>query len=181
MQHCGEEMYGMVCRVCGRSAREISMAHHGEAKFRDVVTVQWTLHRDLDEMAAIEDVVFADPWNSNQLRGVMAQRNVISLTAKHSCGAIGGYMIYQLQKGRIVINRLAVLPTSQRRRIGTALAARLIEKVRYGSRNKVTCIVPERNMGALLFFRALNFRAVRIHRDWDAEGDGYEMTWHRTS
>lgn len=128
----------------------------------------------MPEILGIENANFEFPWDEADFVHCLRERNVIGLTAEHG-ERVCGYIIYELQKGRIVIINMAIHASCQRRGIGRAIIGKLASKLRLGHRTRLVAKVRESNLDAQLFFRALGFRATGLERDLyeDSPEDAY--------
>ena len=88
-------------------------------------------------------------------------------------------MIYELHKNRLHILNFAVAPAHRRTGIGGQMVAKLIGKLSSHRRTKITLAVREPNLAAQLFFRAQDFQAVRVLRNYyeDSGEDAFLMEY----
>lgn len=142
------------------------------------VHIRWMLRRDLPEVQAIERGCFEFPWQEEDFRTCMDQRNCIGMVAEHS-DRIVGFMIYEHQSSRIHVLNFAVAPDYQRRGVGSQMLAKLIGKLRSQRRSRIVLEVRETNLAAQLFFRENGFRAVAVLRGFykDTPEDAYLMEY----
>jgi ribosomal-protein-alanine N-acetyltransferase len=75
---------------------------------------------------------------------------------------VAGFMIYELHKNRIHILAFAVHPDFRRSGFGKAMIEKLVSKLAFQRRNRITLEVRETNLAAQLFLRSLGFRAMNI-------------------
>jgi ribosomal protein S18 acetylase RimI-like enzyme len=80
------------------------------------------------------------------------------------------YVVYALHRRSIELINLAVATAVQRCGIGSELVDRLISKLGVNERRRIVATVCERNLDGQRFFRAKQFRAVRLMRDYYASG-----------
>ncbi len=149
-----------------------------ESKQEVRVHIRWMLRRDIPEVEAIERQCFEFPWQEEDFRNCLNQRNCIGMVAEHGDRLVG-FMIYELHKSRIHVLNFAVEPEYQRRGVGTQMLAKLIGKLRSQRRSKIVLEVRETNLAAQLFFRENGFRAVAVLRGFyqDTPEDAYLMQY----
>jgi ribosomal-protein-alanine N-acetyltransferase len=84
-------------------------------------------------------------------------------------------MIYELTKTRIRVLNFAVAAAYRRQGVGSQMLAKLIGKLSPQRRTRITLEVRETNLAAQLFFRANQFRAVSVLRNFydDTPEDAY--------
>lgn len=141
------------------------------------VHVRWSLLRDFPAVVEIEAACFDDPWTEDEFKTTLRSRNVIMVVAERD-GRVVGYAVYEIGKSALKILTLGVAPDARRAGVGIALAARVVNKAA-GSGRAARVVVSEKNLAAQLFFRACEFRAVRVKRDAFTDGAaGYVMECH---
>jgi ribosomal protein S18 acetylase RimI-like enzyme len=116
--------------------------------------------------------------NEKSLHRLINRRDVIGVTstiALPGTEVVAGFMAYSVDKHRLEILRLAVREDCRRHGVGTYLMQRIRSKAAMSRRGIVTAMVPERNMGAIKFFRSVGMRATCVQRNWFPETaeDGY--------
>jgi ribosomal-protein-alanine N-acetyltransferase len=139
------------------------------------VHIRWTIGRDLPETLAIEEAARQwDAWSDDEFCRRLRERNCVGMVAERcpGDGAILGFMLYRLYAGHICLDNLAVHPDHRRRGVGTEMVRKLLGKLSAGRRTFLRVDVPEEDVGAQLFFRALGLPAVGV------EGDCVRMEWH---
>jgi ribosomal-protein-alanine N-acetyltransferase len=136
------------------------------------------IRRDMPEALEIEREAFQYPWEEEEFITALRQRNCIAMVAEVD-DQVAAYMVYELHKTRIHLLNFAVWRDLRRRGIGTALVGKLKGKLAAQRRTKITLEVRETNLAAQLFWRAQNFRAVKVLRDFydDTTEDAYEMQY----
>ena len=112
-----------------------------------------------------------------QLR-CLRQRNCIGMVAEQGEKVVG-FMIYELHKTKLHILNFAVHPTCRRASVGQQMVGKLISKLSSHRRTKITLEVRETNLAAQLFFKAMNFRAMRVLRSYyeDSGEDAFLMQY----
>jgi ribosomal-protein-alanine N-acetyltransferase len=151
------------------------------------IHVRWCLRRDVPDVLAADAGAFAEAIAEADFLAFLRRRDVIAQVAEVWQGGreyphegfapLGGYLMYELHRERFTILRLAVHPQFRGIGVGRALVRKLTDKLHPRRRTAVDAVVPERLLGAQLFFRALGFEAVGVLRGWDGDGDGYRMRY----
>ena len=140
------------------------------------VHIRWMIRRDLTDVLATERASFEYAWTEDDFLQCLRQRNCIGMVAEANDRVVG-FMIYELHSTRLHVLNFAVAPTHRRCGIGGMMAAKLLGKMVSHRRAKVTLAVRERNLPAQLFFRAQDFRATRVLRNYyeDSGEDAFLM------
>ena len=146
-------------------------------RIRYRVHIRWMIRRDLPALAVIEDALFPDSWGDEDFIAALRQRNAIGMVAEVNEQILGG-MVYSLHKHRLDLLRLAVHPDQRRGGVGTQMVQKLIGKLASHRRTAITAAVPETSLDALLFLRALGFKAERVERGGSGEPDVIHLAWH---
>jgi ribosomal-protein-alanine N-acetyltransferase len=144
--------------------------------------VRWMIRRDLvDSVIAMEKLCFCYPWTEEDFCRKLRERDCIGMVCEIDEEVVG-YMIYELHKKRLNIVNFAIDPAHQREGLGRMMIERLVSKLSYQRRNRITLEVCESNLNAQLFFKACGFRAEDVLRDYYPETgeDAYVMVY-RTS
>ena len=142
------------------------------------VHIRWMIRRDMPEVLGAERASFEFAWTEDDFLQCLRQRNCIGMVAENHERVIG-FMIYELHKTRLHVLNFAVAPSARRTGIGAQMASKLIGKLSSHRRSKITLAVRERNLDAQLFFRALDFKAVRVMRNYyeDSGEDAFLMEY----
>ena len=152
----------------------------GRAQQKELVRVhiRWMIRRDMPEVLAAERQSFEYAWTEDDFLRCLRQRNCIGMVAEHD-DRIVGFMIYELHKNRLHVLNFAVHPAVRRTGVGAQMVQKLVGKLSSHRRGKITLAVRERNLDAQLFFRALDFRAVRVLRNYyeDSGEDAFQMEY----
>jgi len=145
------------------------------------VHIRWMIRRDMADVIQAERQSFEYAWTEEDFLQCLRQRNCIGMVAEQD-DRIVGFMIYELHKNRLHLLNFAVAEEYRRSGIGTQMVEKLIAKMASHRRNKITLAVRERNLGAQLFFRNLDFRASRVMRNYyeDSGEDAFLMELHAT-
>jgi ribosomal protein S18 acetylase RimI-like enzyme len=130
-------------------------------KVKEQLHVRWMIRRDMGKVMEIDLGAYPNsPWGEDQFILMLRKRNVIGMVCEHDDETVG-FMLYELQKSRLVISRFAVDPWYTRNGIGTKMIDKLTGKL-YERRARIVVDVVESNMEGQLFLRAMGFRAVDI-------------------
>tara|TARA_B100000029_G_scaffold307067_1_gene299879 strand:+ start:2828 stop:3499 length:672 start_codon:yes stop_codon:yes gene_type:complete len=158
----------------GEHPAEIPGHTDGELK----VQIRWLIRRDMAEVLSIERSSFDQPWTEEDFLAHLRQRNCIGMVAEYN-QQIVGFMIYELHKARLQLLNFAVSLDYRRLGIGQQMVTKLIDKLSQQRRQEILLEVRESNLEAQLFFKAREFRAVRVIRDHydDTVEDAYVMRY----
>ncbi len=151
---------------------------HVERSQQIRVHIRWMIRRDMNEVLEIEYNSFEFPWFEEDFVRCLRQRNCIGMVAEHGERVVG-FMIYELHKTKLHILNFAVAPDLRHRGIGTQMVEKLVSKLSNQRRTHINLEVRETNLAAQVFFRANNFRAVSVLRDFydDSTEDAYVMQY----
>ena len=142
------------------------------------VQIRWLIRRDMPEVLEIERASFEQPWTEEDFLGHLRQRNCIGMVAEHN-QRIVGFMIYELHKARLQLLNFAASVDFRRLGVGLQMVDKLVDKLSQQRRQEILLEVRESNLQAQLFFKAQDFRAVRVlrtHYD-DTTEDAYVMRY----
>ena len=142
------------------------------------VHIRWMIRRDMPEVLQTEQLSFEFAWTEEDFLRCLRQRNCIGMVAEHGEKVVG-FMIYELHKAKLHILNFAVHPGWRRTSIGTQMIGKLISKLSSHRRTRITLEVRETNLAAQLFFRKMEFRAVRVERSFydDSGEDAFLMEY----
>ncbi len=140
------------------------------------IHVRWMIRRDMLEVLCIEKEAFEFPWSDEDFTRCLRQRNCIGMVAELADSVVG-FMIYELHRSRLHMLNFAVARSHRRLGIGTQMIRKLAAKLAPERRTRIVLEVRETNLSAQLFFRALNFRAISVLKDFyqDSAEDAYLM------
>jgi ribosomal-protein-alanine N-acetyltransferase len=142
------------------------------------VHIRWMIRRDMPEVLQTEQESFEYAWTEEDFLRCLRQRNCIGMVAEQGEKVVG-FMIYELHKTKLHIMNFAVHPVFRRHGVGAQMVAKLIGKLSSHRRTRITLEVRETNLAAQLFFRAQQFKAVRVLRGYyeDSGEDAFLMTY----
>jgi ribosomal-protein-alanine N-acetyltransferase len=149
----------------GRLAREQVKVH-----------IRWMIRRDMPEVLRTEQDSFDYSWTEEDFLKCLRQRNCIGMVAEFGDKVVG-FMIYELHKTKLHVLNFAVHPEFRRTGVGRQMVAKLIGKLSSHRRTKITLAVRETNLPAQLFFKTLDFRAIKVMRGYyeDSGEDAFMM------
>jgi ribosomal-protein-alanine N-acetyltransferase len=75
-------------------------------------------------------------------------------------GRVVGFVLYELQKNRLRIDRMAIHPDCRRSGYGTAIITKLTDKLSQQRRQELFVDVSDRDLTTHLFLKSCGFRAV---------------------
>ena len=142
------------------------------------VHIRWMIRRDMPEVLQTEQESFEYAWTEEDFLKCLRQRNCIGMVAE--CGEkVVGFMIYELHKTKLHILNFAVHPSFRRHGVGGQMVAKLVSKLSSHRRTRITLAVRETNLPAQLFFKALEYRALRVLRGYyeDSGEDAFLMQY----
>ncbi|MDR1964651.1 MAG: ribosomal protein S18-alanine N-acetyltransferase [Planctomycetaceae bacterium] len=142
------------------------------------VYVRWMVRRDFPEVLAIEQSCFEFPWREEDFIHCLRQRNCIGMVAEYE-GRVVGFMIYEVPKNRIHLLNIATSPEFRRRGVAGQMIQKLVSKLANQRRSRIVLEVRETNLPALVFFRALGFRATVVIKNFyeDMNEDAYVLQY----
>ena len=138
--------------------------------------IRWLIRRDYDEVQAIENASFDQPWTSEDFIWASRQRNCIGIVAEYD-EVVVGYAIYELHKTHLYALNFAVHPDWRRRGIGEAMITKLIGKLWGERRHTLRLDVCETNLDAQVFFRDMGLKATGILRQRYGDKDAFTMEY----
>jgi len=127
----------------------------------------------------IERSSFPDPWKETEFLDCLKQRHVTGRTLSRR-GSVLGFVVYGIHRQRIQILNLAVDPVYRRQGVATKLINALKEcLVPPHTCRRIRTEVRETNLGAQLFFKKQEFKAVKILRNFydGTDEDAYVMKY----
>jgi len=129
------------------------------------IDIRWLIRMDMDDVLRIENESFGvNRWSEEEFLACLKQRNCIGVTIVRDYSEVLGFMIYELNKQRLIILNMAVEPKSRRKGLGRLVIQRLKDKLHQQRRTSVQTHVTEDNLNAHLFFSACGFRCEKTER-----------------
>lgn len=140
--------------------------------------IRWLIRRDLEFVLDIERRSFAYFWTEDDFLSCLRQRNCIGMVAERD-EKIVGFMLYELQKTALHVLNFAVCPTARHTGVGTAMVAKLVNKLAQQKRTQIVVEVREGNLDAQLFFRSQGFAATGVMRGYYdyTDEDAYQFRY----
>lgn len=139
--------------------------------------IAWMIRRDVPSVLAIDDASYPQPWTEDELVECLQKRNRIGIVVKDG-DMIRGFAVYELQKERLALVRLAVDPYHRRQGCGTALIDRLKHKLAAQRRRELWADVPDNlDTCSFRFLASCGLRAVQMFRGKDGERDKYRFVY----
>lgn len=158
--------------------RPATLEHHAAAEQKEVARahVRWMIRRDTPEVLGIEAESFEFPWLEEDFIRCLKQRNCIGMVAELDDRVVG-FMIFELNKTRIHVLNFAVAAEERRKGVASQMLKKLVDKLSYQRRSRITLEVRETNAVAQLCFRKNGFRAISVLRNFydDTLEDAYLM------
>jgi tRNA threonylcarbamoyl adenosine modification protein YeaZ/ribosomal-protein-alanine acetyltransferase len=133
---------------------------------------------DVPPVAAVEQLVFSDPWPEAFFLGELAQRAVYARVAERE-GSLAGYSLTWLGAERGHLGNLAVVPAQRRRGVARALLDDLFAEAHRRRVEILTLEVRASNFAAQALYRAHRFRLAGLRRGYyrDTSEDALVMEW----
>jgi ribosomal-protein-alanine N-acetyltransferase len=115
---------------------------------------------DIDAVARLESVAFADPWTRQAFEAALKERHARFRVARSMDGSLVGYLIawFVLDEGEIA--NLAVVPTARRRGVARALIEAIIAEARASRIVRVFLEVRESNTAARGLYASMGFAPI---------------------
>ena len=144
------------------------------------IHIRWMIRLDIPAVGRIEAASDAFAWSAADFVAYLRQRQCIGMVAEVGARVVG-FMIYDLERTRFHLRKLAVDPDFRRRKIGAQMIERLKGKLTNHRRRSIDVLVRERNLDSQRFFRCLGFTAHRVLRGHfdDSGEDAYQMQYQR--
>ena len=129
----------------------------------DCPTVQtrWMKWSDMQEVLAIENECFDQPWTESDFVRTLRQRDCVGIVAENGNGIVA-YAVYRLGKRHVEILSIAVRRDSRRAGAGSRMIEWITKAAKRRPRRRLTLVIRETNLPAQLFFRQIGFRAVAM-------------------
>jgi [ribosomal protein S18]-alanine N-acetyltransferase len=122
----------------------------------------------LDEVLAIENRVFPDPWSRQSFTAELEKSPRPFARVARLRGAVVGYLFAWFVLDEVHLGNLAVHPDHRRQGIGRALLAELVTRSRRRGSSFITLEVRARNAAAIALYSQYGFRAVAVRKGYYA-------------
>ena len=139
-------------------------------KIAEDIDLRWMIRRDDDEIIKINQQSGLPTMTADSLLKWARKSNSIGMVADTSRRVVG-FILYELRRDSIHIERMAVAPSDRRCGIGAAMIDRLIGKLHNQRRKSLTINCDLSNLEGLEFLRRNGFIATSMR------GDVVEMTY----
>ena len=150
------------------------------AQPKSTIHSRWMIRRDMPEVLAIDKASTDYPWSEQEFLENLRQCNCVGKVAEldHSGDQIAGFIIYELERTKMVITRLAVFPF-RRYGVGRHMVSELMRKLRPNRRSRLEIRIRESSLAAQLFMRSMGFRSSGVIREHFADSgeDAYVMAY----
>lgn len=120
---------------------------------------------DLDEVLAVEQAVFSDPWPRQFFLDEIRHPGSLAAVVRHR-GILAGYLLAWRLESEMHLGNLAVATGHQRRGIGRFLIDWLVRQADAGGQERITLEVRASNFAAQELYRRFDFRAVALRRGY---------------
>ena len=152
--------------------------HMSAKQSRPLYSVRVMGWEDLRQVLQIEADSFGHPWSEQDFVEHLESPNSVTLVAERR-GLILGYEVFGIGTPWIQLHSCVVRREFRRRGIGSRMVASVARLVVDRESAGIVTKIPERNVGAQLFFRQCGFRAARILRGYLMDDqDAYVMEYH---
>ena len=143
-----------------------------------MVHIRWAINIDMPRILDIESKSFEFPWDENDFRRCLRQRDCIGFAAEVN-DTVVGYMVYELHENRVHVLNFAVHPDHRHKGVGRAMAEKVISRLDPQRRNRITLEVRETNLDAQLFWKAMGFKATQVLKGFyqETKEDAYLMVY----
>lgn len=140
--------------------------------------IRWMIRRDMPEVLQMEQLSFEYAWEEEDFHRCLRQRNCIGMVAEYGQKVVG-FMIYELHKSKLHILNFAVHPSFRKRDVGSQMIDKLVSKLSWHRRTRISLELRETNMIAQRFFQLNGFEAKGVlHKFYEDSGeDAYAMEY----
>ena len=129
----------------------------------DALTLRPMTEADLDQLAALEQECFSDPWSRAMLEEELASQTAHFLVAEDA-GGIAGYLGFHQVVDEGYIANLAVRPGRRRAGVATRLLREVLDSHAERGLSFVTLEVRQSNLPAQSLYTTLGFVPVGCRR-----------------
>lgn len=120
--------------------------------------------RDVNAVAAIEQLAFSDPWSAASFAGLVRAARSELTVAEDAARRIVGYSVLLLAGPDADLANLAVAPAARGKGIGRLLLAGVLERARAAGVQHLYLEVRESNSRAIALYESAGFRAFGRRR-----------------
>jgi len=127
---------------------------------------------EIDEVLAIEEASFTNPWTREMYLSELEHENVAFFyLARDPVGEAIGFCSFWLVLDELHINNLAVLPEHRRAGIASALLERVLADAASRGAQRATLEVRASNDPALRLYERFGFRTTAVRRGYYTRPD----------
>ena len=126
----------------------------------DSIAIDAASRSDIDAVADLELVAFADPWTRQAFEAALKERHARFRVARSADGGLLGYVVawFVLDEGEIA--NLAVVPTVRRRGVARALLEAIVAEARESRISRLFLEVRESNVAAKALYESQGFSPI---------------------
>ena len=129
------------------------------------VTVRAMTEADLDEVVAVESLLFPEPWSRTLYAAELRGDDRCYFTALLD-GNFAGWAGLAALAGEAHVMTIATLPDFQRRGVGRLLLASMIEAAKAFNCDRIFLEVASTNVAAQALYRSAHFAPVGVRRNY---------------
>ncbi len=126
---------------------------------------------DLEHVAELEAGSFPSPWRREFFESELTAPGRYNRIAVSREGTLLGYMFAMFFLDEMHINKIAVVPSSRRRGVATALMADCIRFAKLQEVLAITLEVRTSNLSAQQFYRAHGFEQTYVRPNYYPDGE----------
>ena len=132
------------------------------------LAIRWLIKRDMPEVLEIAHSGYSPLLSEDDFLEQLRKSNCIGVVAELNHDVLG-FMVYCLEKSRLVVINFAVHPAHRRKKIGTAMVECLVDKLSQQRRTEIEVSLPDSCAAAQMLFSSCKFRQVAIVRSGNTE------------
>ena len=123
--------------------------------------------REIDEVLAIEEASFSNPWTRDMYLAELENRGVaFFLLARDASGSLVGFCAFWRILDELHINNLAVAPSHRRQGVGSALLVRVLREGALIGAGRATLEVRQSNTEARRLYERFGFSVAGVRRGY---------------
>src|SRR5918996_4198344 len=121
------------------------------------------VHDDIEEILALEAVVFTNPWPREMLARELADSPVTRLYAlRNTGGRLVGFCLCWVVLDELHVNTIAVVPELRRRGLARRLMRHVLAEAAAAGARRATLEVRRSNLAALALYAQLGFAVCAV-------------------
>ena len=137
---------------------------------KTIITIEPMKKSDIDQVLAIEQASFSQPWSKNlflsEFRSPLISQLLVSLAGDPAQRRVTGYVIYWVVEDEMHILNLAVAPAWRRRGIARALVFSGVSRAQKKGATRAFLEVRASNREAQKLYSSFGFTGIFIRRDY---------------